>query len=423
MAAGRRALAFGLLVHAVTVCGCAGPSLPSPEDAAEEVVRLLRAGDIVTASGYIEGARRLYPDDGALLALAASTADLLWRESDAIADLRALIATSDRAGWSLEMALGRLGDQLFTAGRYGESLTPLRSGAVGEEAVRRSAMAAAAQVLPFRRRQAGPLATEQKLLDGELTEFVCTIGRLRRPFAIDTGSAMTTISRSLAGVASMRAVNDAGTIPDGTGRAVPVEMGVMDAFSVGDVWLGSVPVLVVEDRRLAMRDLFGGPEIAPQGVLGLDLLSMFRMTLDPERGSVILELPRGLPESDSVQCVRANGRCLLPVVIEGQRMWFVLDTGASHSSLTDAGLQMLAGGGRRAVPGFRRVRTAGGGTVSVREVRGLALRVSTARFPGVDLPVVERSKEGLFPVHGVLGVDLLHRCRVTLDGGRVRIQV
>jgi len=122
-----------------------------------------------------------------------------------------------------------------------------------------------------------------------------------------------------------------------------------------------------------------------------------------------------------VQCVRAEGRCLAPVFVEGVRLWFVLDTGASHSSLTTAGVGALPGGDARTVPSFRRVRTVGGGLVAVREVRDLVLRCSEARFLGVTLPVVPRAASSLFPVHGVLGVDLLSRCRVTLDRGRARL--
>ena len=132
-------------------------------------------------------------------------------------------------------------------------------------------------------------------------------------------------------------------------------------------------------------------------------------------------MPRGLSSNDSVQCVRAEGRCLVPVVIEGKRLWFVLDTGASHSSLTTLGLEAMRGGESRAVPSFRRVRTLGGGLVAVREVTGLVVRCSDARFVRVTLPVVDRGRSSLFPVHGVLGVDLLSRCRVTLDRGRARL--
>jgi hypothetical protein len=159
----------------------------------------------------------------------------------------------------------------------------------------------------------------------------------------------------------------------------------------------------------------------PRGVLGLDLLAACRLTVDPERGSVALELPRGLPEGQSVQCVRADGRSLVPVLVEGVRLWFVLDTGASHSSLTTAGVERLPGGDSRAVSSFRRVRTVGGTVVAVREVRDLVLRCSEARFLGVTLPVVSRGTGSLFPVHGVIGVDLLSHCRVTLDSGRARL--
>jgi len=57
----------------------------------------------------------------------------------------------------------------------------------------------------------------------------------------------------------------------------------------------------------------------------------------------------------------------------------------------------------------------------VREVRDLGLRCSEARFLGVTLPVVPRGASTMFPVHGVLGVDLLSRCRLVLDRGRVSL--
>jgi hypothetical protein len=186
--------------------------------------------------------------------------------------------------------------------------------------------------------------------------------------------------------------------------------------------MGAVPVLVVDDAAMRLRGHQEAAERLPRGVLGLDLLAACRLTIDPERGSVVLELPRGLPEGESVDCVRIDGRCLVPLFVEDTRMWFVLDTGASHSSLTEAGLQRLAGGAERATPAAHEVRTVGGAMLSVREVRDLVLRCSSARWLGVDLPVVARGDRGPFPVHGVLGVDLLQRCRVTFDRGRIRLQ-
>jgi hypothetical protein len=99
-----------------------------------------------------------------------------------------------------------------------------------------------------------------------------------------------------------------------------------------------------------------------------------------------------------------------------------LDTGASHSSLTAQGLAKLPLGDARAVPSYRRIWTAGGGGASVRELRNVDLRVSQVRFAAVDLPVVPRVPHGVFPVHGVLGIDLMRQCRVTLDDGRARME-
>jgi hypothetical protein len=59
---------------------------------------------------------------------------------------------------------------------------------------------------------------------------------------------------------------------------------------------------------------------------------------------------------------------------------------------------------------------------SVRTVQGLVVTVSEVRFRGVDLAVIDRAPSKVFPVHGVLGADLLLQCRTTLDGGRIRLE-
>lgn len=353
----------------------------------------------------------------------ALMADLTWRDDEAVQERMAAIrlARADGEDELVAELRGQLGDQLFQAGRWGESSTPLLAGALEEHAERRRAFAVIAAALPFVRRFSGPLLTEQPLLPGQVPEFVCGTRDRLRPFAIDTGTSMTTVAASFADELGVRSKRRAGEALDGAGRRLPIEVGLLSRFRVGNVDIGAVPVLVVADRALRLRDLHGGPERVPRGVLGLDLLGACRLTIDPERGGVVLALPQGLPAEQSVQCVRSEGRCLVPVVVEGARLWFVLDTGASHSSLTALGLARIPGGDERAVPSFRRVRTVGGGLVAVKEVRDLVLRCSEARFLQVTLPVVNRGSSEVFPVHGVLGIDLLSRCRVTLDRGRARL--
>ncbi|MGK0303643.1 MAG: hypothetical protein ACI89X_004541 [Planctomycetota bacterium] len=408
----------------VMAASCIVQSVESTVDVKLELAATaLREGRLEEASEIIAEARKRDPRHVNAARSSALIADLMWRDEIAISEQMAAIRLARPAGDPEDLARlrGQLGEQLFQAGRWGESSTPLLAGALGVDLERRRAFAVVAASLPFVRRFAGPLVTEQPLLSGKAPEFICgTSGRLR-PFAIDTGTSMTTVAVTFADELGVRQKRSAGFALDGAGKKLPIEVGLLPRFRVGNVDIGAVPVLIVDDRALHLRDLHGGPERVPRGVLGLDLIAACRLTLDPERGSVVLELPQGLPAQDSVQCVRAEGRCLLPVVVEGKRLWFVLDTGASHSSLTTLGLQEMPRGEERAVVSFRRVRTVGGGLVAVREVRDLVLRCSDARFLRVTLPVVNRGTSNLFPVHGVLGIDLLSRCRVTLDRGRARL--
>jgi hypothetical protein len=418
----RRASA-GLLACAL-LSACVGRgALRTIDEQLALASKALGEGRLDEARELVVEARQRDPRHTRAAQWSALLADLTWNDDLAVQERMAAIrlARADGDDDLVADLRGQLGDQLFQSGRWGESSTPLLAGALGEHAERRRAFAVISSALPFVRRFSGPLLTEQPLLPGQVPEFVCGTKDRLRPFAIDTGTSMTTVAASFADELGVRSRRRAGEALDGAGRRLPIEVGLLPQFRVGNVDIGAVPVLVVADGALKLRDLHGGPERVPRGVLGLDLLGACRLTVDPERGGVVLALPHGLPVQQSVQCVRAEGRCLVPVVVEGARLWFVLDTGASHSSLTALGLSRIPGGDERAVPSFRRVRTVGGGLVAVKEVRDLVLRCSDARFLQVTLPVVNRGRAEVFPVHGVLGIDLLSRCRVTLDRGRARL--
>jgi predicted aspartyl protease len=415
---------FAALAVALAGAACATPAGPTIAEELALVARDLREGRLEAASERVTSLRRRDPRDVGVAQWQATIASLTWRDEEAVLAQQAAIRGARARGRAPEAIAemeGRLGDLLFLAGRFGESVSPLGNAATAAGDVRRRAFAAVAAALPFVRRSTGPLLSEQRLLAGELPEFLCGVGDRQRPFVVDTGTSMTTVSDSFAQQLAVRHRTSAGSVLDAAGRELATDIGVLERFVVGDIDVGAVPVLVVDDAAMQLRDLHGGLERVPRGILGLDLLASCRLTLDPERSSVVLEMPRGLPAEQSVSCVRVDGRCLVPVFVEDVRLWFVLDTGASHSSLTAAGLARLPGGEGRATPSFRRIRTVGGSLVAVREVRGLELRCSEAPFGKVDLPVVPRGISALFPVHGVLGIDQLRSCRLTLDRGRVRL--
>lgn len=412
---------------------CRTPRVFDPAPEIERALAALRDGKVELASALLQRLRRRASGDATVAEWTALVAELTWDDAAAAqhyaSAIRLLLGAnvSDHADRIADLR-GRLGELLFRSGRHGEAIDALRLGAVGAAAPRRLALANLAERLPYQRQTSGPLLTEVARLPGELPEFLCGTAAQQRPFAVDTGTSTTAMVRSVAVELGVRDLQPAGSAHDAAGRSLPVAVGVLEPLRIGDLDLGPVPVLVVDDELLRLRDGHGGATHVPVGVLGLDLVGSFRLTLDAERESLVLELPRGLRAEESVACVRADGRCLVPVVVDDTRLWFVLDTGASHSSLTPAGLRELPGGAGRASPGYRRIWALGGSQVAVREVRALALKVSAAAFREVVLPVVERAGGGkesgsdLFPVHGVLGFDLLGRCRVVLDQGRCRIE-
>lgn len=419
----------GLLLLAAISCHNARPFDPGPD--LTRALAAVEGGQVEVAEGILQRLRRRAGSHPAVAEWSGWLAELGWDDAAAAQHyataIRGLLASADPdAGPRLLDLRARLGELLFRAGRYAEAAEPLRASGSGPGAARRQALAALAEKLPHTRRTLGPLLTEIARLPGELPEFLCGTDIRQRPFAIDTGTSTTALSRSAAAELGVRDILPAGEALDAAGRPLPIAAGVLEPMRLGDLDLGPVPVLVVDDAAMRLRDAHGGTDQVPAGVLGLDLVAAFRVTLDAERASLVLEPPRGLRPEESVACVRAEGRCLVPVAVDDARLWFVLDTGASHSSLTEAGLLALPGGAGRASAGYRRIWTLGGSQVAVREVRSLALKASAAGFRDVVLPVVERrgeSNAGLFPVHGVLGFDLLGRCRLVLDQGRARLEV
>lgn len=392
---------------------------PTPEIAIELVRGSLSEGELGAARQHLRQAARRLPENPALMTWSALMSQMQWREEESLQVMLELHARGDFGDFGEAEVMGRIGELMFRAGQYAESIPYLYAGQAGVREDQRKALTELARDLPYVRTEPRQLAVAMPMIEGELPELLCSFGEIERPFVLDTGASFTTLGESLATELGVRDLVSLGEIVDGTGRGFPASFGVLPSFSLGSVQLGDQPVLVVADEQLALRDRLGGSEAGSRGLVGFDILGRFRVTFDPEQRSVIFELPRGLGEDQSVECVAFDGRCLVPVLFEGRQLWFVLDTGASHSSLTGEGLAAIPGGEQRARESTRRIYTPAGILRAVREVEGASIRVDRVRFV-VDLPVVPRESAPLFPVHGVLGADFVMRCRTTFDGGRIR---
>jgi hypothetical protein len=413
------ALALALSVAA----GCYSVPEPLPVTGHDVVLaQALADGDFERAEEFMRRALAREPDSASVRLWAAALAEMAGRDQEAVLHLREVLRSTDRGGLDEAEVHGRLGDVLFRLGRYGEAAPHLFAATRGADAARWRAFAELATLLPPVAEVPRDVAAELALRPGPMPELFCRFDQAERPFVLDTGATFTTLSQTLATELGVRPLLPAGVGRDGSGREIPLQAGLVRAFGLGAIRLGMRPVLVVDDQRLAMQDARGGPERAPLGVVGIDVLGQFQVTFRPSRGSIGITPGGTLKPAESVPCLRVEGRLLAPVWIEGKQLWFVVDTGATESSLTGPGLRVLPGGESRATPAFRQVRTPGGSGYAVREVRDLILTVSEVRFTGVALLVVERVPLASFPVHGVLGADLLLRCRTVLDGGRLRME-
>lgn len=391
-----------------------------PQDYVHATKDAISRGDLSTAEDLLARALDRFPEDANVRLWKVRLDLLLWREDAALATLQELSRNGDISVLSQQELKGRIGDVLFQMGRFWESMEYLMAGSIGEHKQARAARAKIAPLLPYARPRIVIATVEMPLMEGELPEMVCSFGDKTESLVLDTGASMTTLTKTLGEKLGVKELVPQGLAQDSMGQPFAAWLGVLPAFTLGAVDLGPQPVLVVEDERLALRDLRGGPKRQRHGVVGLDVLSRFRTTFDPDRQSVVFENPRTTPDRDAQPLVVSHGCLQLPVLIEGVKLWFILDTGASHTSLTEQGLLALPGGKTRATIERRYNRALGGKADIVRKVPDLTIQVSSVPFPGMTLPIVERPQTG-FPLHGVLGADLLIRCRVTLDRGWVTV--
>ncbi|MEZ5964125.1 MAG: pepsin/retropepsin-like aspartic protease family protein [Planctomycetota bacterium] len=417
---------MGVLAAACGLFGRHGTAR-SPAPLLQATQQALRAGDVLTMESLLARARQRFPTDCAVLSYDALLADMRWHDDIALADLRG-VAQHTLDASALAEASGRVGDKLFTLGSWAECVPHLRAGA-GPTAeptlrVRRQAWADLATVLPPVRRD--PLSVDVRLPfePASVPELMTLLGLGHGAFVLDTGATFTTLSESLASTLHVDALVPIGEVHDGAGRPFPAAFGRIPDLVLGGLRLGAKPVLVVRDQTLSMRDLFGGPSRGVDGLLGLDVIVRFRLVIDPKERTVAISTPTGSVAGSTAPCLRVDGGLRVPVQVEGKSLWFQLDTGASHTSLTAAGIAQLPGGAARAVPGYRAVHAPGGERISVRELQNLQVRVSGASFSDVTLPVIDRPTGASgFPLHGVLGADLVLRCRTTLESGLLLLEV
>jgi len=220
-----------------------------------------------------------------------------------------------------------------------------------------------------------------------------------------------------------RAVKKAGLSPlpeetvfagGSTGRARSGR-GLLERLAIGD--------LVFEDALVTTtRDEFD-PQGRIHGVLGIAALAGYLVTLDLDRGKLILEAAP--TEASGEPYWNVGGQMLVRAGAEGasEDGLFLFDTGATRSMIATAYAATI-GGASESSPAA--VRTYGGNVAGAAALRNVSLR-----FGGVPLgtetvnrsDLTQRSRLGGVEIAGFLGLDALDGTVIRIDTTRQRVLV
>lgn len=416
--------ASSLLIFLLPSCAV----LIEPEPAApvgeyvQAMLRELRRGQLEAAERVLRRAQAGHPGNEALELWMVELDLMRGQRLTALDRLIKLSYREKLTAIERSELMGRIGEQLFALGRYGESIEYLRAGSSGPGGNQRRAKALLALAMPYARDEPEFGQVEIPLFQETWPKARMMLGRQEEPVVVDTGSSMTTLSQGLARELGVTDQASFGLVHDSLGGQHAAWIGILPSLDIGTVALRNVPVLIVEDSRLALQDAFGGPRHPPRAILGLDVLTRFLLTMDPVQGTLRLEESRPHRGSVVMAARFVDGCMVIPIKVDGVEMWFILDSAASHSSLTETGLHALPGGTRRAQPELRRPKSLSGRSYITRKATGVVMQTPELQFTNLELPVVRRLGQGLFPVHGVIGADLLRYCRVTMGAGGVRLE-
>lgn len=180
--------------------------------------------------------------------------------------------------------------------------------------------------------------------------------------------------------------------------------------------------LVCQVRDLNATSSIRDPaDVRIAGVLGMDVLRPFLVTMDPADGLVLLQDPRHptpLEPGDGTVRLRRERRvgirALVPLDVGDRRVWPVLDTGASGTHLDGDQLGLVPSAVRDGVV----VRGTGGSGTTTRTVAYYDL--DEVRLGALDPGRVVVAGRTRGAGAGLLGLNVLGRYRATYDFRRRR---
>jgi predicted aspartyl protease len=235
-------------------------------------------------------------------------------------------------------------------------------------------------------------------------------------FVLDTGAAETILAPELAETAKVTSFGAQTGVFAG-GKQAGLVRGALASLSLGDLKIGPMPVSILDTSSFAQA--LNGQAVC--GVIGMDVLSRFRATIDYPGGRLILA-PRlgGAPaKGTQARLWLAGDHYLLTQgrVNGGLEGLFLLDTGLAGSAFAAPLSTLAAAGVKLDAPAVTGIGGGGAVTAQPFTLQTLSLGgVKETNVPGVA-GVFPPQLETLSGAHisGLVSHGFLHRYAVTLD--------
>jgi predicted aspartyl protease len=199
----------------------------------------------------------------------------------------------------------------------------------------------------------------------------------------------------------------------GAGRAASAR-GLLQKLAIGGLEFRDALITTTKDEF--------DPQGRIHGVLGLNVFSGYRVTMDLVKGRLLLS-----PAADDAAGVPywdvAGQMLVSATAVPDLAGLFLLDTGATRSMLARSFADAVPGA---QVAGAAGVRTYGGNVAGATSVRGVKLRfldLESTGGPVYTSDLTQRSRLGGVEISGFLGMDLLDRTTIVIDTRARRVAV
>lgn len=112
------------------------------------------------------------------------------------------------------------------------------------------------------------------------------------PLLFDTGGSKTAISKSLSEQVSLSISSNSVNAGGNTGKVDTFSMGIVTKLEIGNNSINNLNVIIIPDNQLDFGCDDKGNTLRINGILGWDVISSFKCTIDPHSRTYSIEKPK-----------------------------------------------------------------------------------------------------------------------------------